>query len=342
MEGAIGPIELRFDVTDVTSAGARKGSAPLAQTAWLFAPRDLGRASRVLVCLSGGSYDKRYWHLEVPGRAGYSFARHMAGLGFVVLALDHLGTGGSSDPAGVPALDLALMRDGDIAAIREARARAERGELSDALPPLPGAAWIGVGHSLGACLATMMQARARPFDALALLGYTVDVSGIAPDGVGGANASAHTPDTDDERALAARVLASEARLRASSGLPDDALAMRLDRSAARALFHAPDVPDDVVAADEAAASRMPVRAAAEVTTPGFVGRFARAIDVPVFLGIGGAIDVSRDPHSEPAAFPAASDVTLFVLEGAAHCHNFASGRARLWDRVAAWARTLAL
>lgn len=344
MDATLGPIDVRLDVTDAVAprlrggragaAGERGADARLVQTAWLFAPRDPGPAPRVLVCLAGGSYDKRYWHADVPGRDGYSFARHLAGLGFVVLALDHLGTGGSSDPTGASAVDLALLRDGDVAAIAEARRRAERGALCDALPPLANAAWIGVGHSLGACLTTMVQASARPFEAVALLGYTVDVAGLQGDDAGGAALGS------DDAALAARVLASERRLRASSGAPDDALSTRLDRARTRALFHAPDVPDDVVAADDAAATRLPVRAAAEVTTEGFVGRFAAAIDVPVFLGIGGGVDVSPAPHREPAAFPAARDVTLFVLEGAAHCHNFASGRHRLWDRLAAWAASL--
>ncbi|SQD98944.1 hypothetical protein FMEAI12_5010005 [Parafrankia sp. Ea1.12] len=32
----------------------------------------------LLFCLPGGSYTKAYWHLEVPGRTGYSFGEHMA------------------------------------------------------------------------------------------------------------------------------------------------------------------------------------------------------------------------------------------------------------------------
>jgi hypothetical protein len=31
------------------------------------------------------------------------------------------------------------------------------------------------------------------------------------------------------------------------------------------------------------------------------------------------------------------DVTLYVLSDSAHCHNFASSRDELWDRIGLWA-----
>jgi hypothetical protein len=39
-----------------------------------------------------------------------------------------------------------------------------------------------------------------------------------------------------------------------------------------------------------------------------------------------------------ALYKAASDISLFVLPGAAHCHNQSARRTMLWDRVAHWAR----
>jgi hypothetical protein len=34
-------------------------------------------------------------------------------------------------------------------------------------------------------------------------------------------------------------------------------------------------------------------------------------------------------------------VTLLVLTGSAHCHNFAATRAALWDRLGTWAAAAA-
>jgi hypothetical protein len=62
---------------------------------------------------------------------------------------------------------------------------------------------------------------------------------------------------------------------------------------------------------------------------------AKAVDVPVFLGLGER-DTAPRPYDEPRYYPASADITLFLLPRSAHCHNFASTRTRLWDRLAAW------
>lgn len=51
-----------------------------------------------LVCLPGGTYDKRYWHLEIERHPGYSFGEHLARAGYIVIAVDHLAVGDSTDP----------------------------------------------------------------------------------------------------------------------------------------------------------------------------------------------------------------------------------------------------
>ena len=63
-------------------------------------------------------------------------------------------------------------------------------------------------------------------------------------------------------------------------------------------------------------------------------------DVPVFLAFGD-VDVSPCPHLEPSTYPASRDVTLFLLPSSAHCHNMATSRQVLWDRLEAWAATVA-
>jgi len=79
---------------DVSSAVPLDG--PHRVVTWVFAPFEPAARVPLLVCLPGGSYTKAYWHLEVPGHPGYSFAEHMARRGMLVVAVDHLGTGESS------------------------------------------------------------------------------------------------------------------------------------------------------------------------------------------------------------------------------------------------------
>ena len=69
--------------------------------------------------------------------------------------------------------------------------------------------------------------------------------------------------------------------------------------------------------------------------PGYVAAEAALVDVPVFLGFGER-DVSEDPTREPAMFPKARDVTVYVVPRMAHMHNFASTRRRLWERSLGW------
>src|SRR6266508_5006013 len=106
--GAMTPIPISFDVTGPVIGG------PHRQAAWLFTPPETIEQVGVLLCLDGGTYDKNYWHLDVPGHAGYSLAEHAAALGWIVIALDHLGVGESDDPARV-ALDLPMLCEGDAA-----------------------------------------------------------------------------------------------------------------------------------------------------------------------------------------------------------------------------------
>ncbi|MFC4507754.1 MULTISPECIES: hypothetical protein [Streptomyces] len=75
------------------------GVGALTIAATLYAPAEVDeRDVRVLVCWPGGSYGRDYWNIHLPGRDGYSFAEHMTARGFVVIAADPLGVGGSGRP----------------------------------------------------------------------------------------------------------------------------------------------------------------------------------------------------------------------------------------------------
>jgi len=317
------PHSLTFDVT----AGVGSGET-LTQSAWAFLPAEPALTRGVLLCLAGGTYDKHYWHIDIDGHPGYSFGEHLAAAGFIVIAVDHLGIGASSDPIASGPLGLELLAKGDAEVARQIRQRVQRGELHDDLPPIT-VPLIGVGHSMGACLTTMVQATAHPFDAVVLLGYGVQITNVYQ-------------DTVDAQDLEQRIQqTAELSCQLTGAKPTDSHTFA-PRGYLSDLFYAGEVPQEVVDADTAVQSRVPVRAAAEVTTPGMVERYAPMVDVPVLLAFGAALDVSPNPHAEPANYSSSPDVTLHLVPKSGHCHNFASHRRQLWDRIVSWLPTAVL
>jgi hypothetical protein len=77
---------------------------------------------------------------------------------------------------------------------------------------------------------------------------------------------------------------------------------------------------------------------AELLTPGITLEKAKQIQVLVFICFGER-DMSLNPHLEPSTYPLSTDVTLYILKGSAHCHNFASSRHLLCDRLSNWIET---
>jgi hypothetical protein len=99
------------------------------------------------------------------------------------------------------------------------------------------------------------------------------------------------------------------------------------------------VPADVIAYDDALATTTPVVASADALTPGFVAGFAATISAPVFLCFA-SIDLTTEPLREVGLYRDSRDITLFRLDGSAHCHNFATSRHALWERLPRWAASL--
>jgi pimeloyl-ACP methyl ester carboxylesterase len=282
---------------------------------------DDGEPSPLLfVGLPGGTSNRFYFDLDCPG--GYSFASHVAAHGHSFVAFDHLGTGQSTQP------------DCEVGLEMQADA------LADAVGQLGGAAdrfVVGVAHSMGGYTAMLQQAAHRSYDALAILGTTNQW--VAPLDFGAYSDSAPSMLADLVEEAAA---GSEARRaiadRTMAGFPERYFVP--DREPMRHWSHLPDVPGSVIEA-AAAQTLSPVarRTAAESTVPGITVDAAARIDVPVLLAFG-EIDVSPDPHREPATYASCPDVTLLVLAGSAHCHNFSAVRTSLWERIVAWAEVI--
>jgi len=299
------PKAITFDVSEAVGEPAQLAGS-------YFAAGGPAGDRPLLVCLPGGTYTRGYWDLQAPDHAGYSFARTAAGEGFPVVTLDSLGTGESTRPE--REIDLADQAAAVASAVAQIPER-----LGVATPA------VAVGHSMGGYVAMLQQAASTSYVGLAVLGTTNQ-----------AVAALHLPE---EVVRSAGTQEGRAALvdQVAAGIPDPYVAG--DRSAMRSWFHLGDVPDDLVTADEATTlTVVPRRCAAATTVPGITVEAAATIAVPVLLAYG-EVDVSPDPHAEPAFFPRSPDVTLYLLARSGHCHNLAGSRHRLWDRLLWWCET---
>jgi len=318
----------RNDVTvDVSAALPFEERVSLAATVHLPDPRDEAPPA-VLICWPGGSYARAYWDMQIPGHPGYSFAEDMTARGFVVLAADHLGVGASSKPADGDRVDFDTMSAAAASFVGQVRALIADGSRELVGRSLPDVPVIGVGHSLGACLTVVTQARHRCYDAVALLGFTHGQKEVAVAAAGAAEREL----LDD----AARRETAIEQARAFFGDSWEDVYGLAPREPHHGWLYRPDVPAAVIAADDAAATPWPRQPYVEALLGGHSARFAAEIDCSVFLGFGDH-DVPPLPHADVAYYPRSRDVTLYVLPESAHCHNFASTRALLWKRIGVWA-----
>lgn len=326
MKKAFTPV--RIDVTGFAGSESDPDlTGPLSQAAWVFTPPTLPEALPLVICLPGGSYTKAYWHLEVPGyrHEEYSFALALARQGCVVVCLDHLGVGESTLPPDGRPLTLSLLASANAEAVRSIQERLRQGTLIEGLPALREAALVGVGHSWGAFLLLTQQAAHRSFAAISLLGFTAGE--MAMEGFA--------------QRLAARLeveggTVSEVLARMYNASPNDDGYITLDRSISHSLFHADDVPQAVIEADDALVSATPTGSMLEMSQPGAMLEAASRVNVPLFLANGQLVDISADFRGEPRSYTRATDITLYEVAGAGHCHNFAGERHAFWNRLARW------
>jgi pimeloyl-ACP methyl ester carboxylesterase len=318
----VDPVEIHVDVSS-----ALPGAGSLRTAAWVFVPIAGSRLPRptVVFAFAGGGYSKAYFHLEVPGRRDYSMARYLADRGLLVVACDHLATGASSRPQPPERLTWETAAAANEATVRSVLDRLRSGTLVPALEPLEPGLIVGLGHSLGAGLVTVQQARSRSFGGLVILGRSIAGSRVP------------APPREPGSAPDWRPLAMQYdEVVAESDLVEGYPRQRRRTPWQRFLFYWDDVPPDVVAHDEGLISTMPLEVARGLRgADGPNARAAAVIDVPVLLGFGER-DVSEDPPREARAYRSSSQVQLYVQPRAAHCGNLAGSRTQLWERIGDW------
>lgn len=309
------PVAIDFDVTDALPADA-VGGAKVTISAWLFLPESSALPERpvAITLIAGGSYDKRYHHVQIAGRRGYSAAEHLASLGNIVLLTDHLGVGQSSRLPDQKKATRYIVALANHAAVELFHRRLADGTLHPSFPAIAQFTRIGGGHSMGGMQTVIQQARHRSYDGVMVIGYTADGVHFTMNGQ---------------------------KLRAADFIPADPPDYTTnDRASLHEGFHWEDVPEDVIAADDALAVETPASIGLDSIRTGIIRPEAAEIDVPVYICLGER-DVSPDPHAEPGFYRASPDVTVHILPRSGHCQSFASTRHAMWDRMHRWSQGVA-
>jgi pimeloyl-ACP methyl ester carboxylesterase len=306
-------VTLAVDVRDVAPLGVERIVADV-----FFPASDMLDAARaVVVCLPGGGMSRRYFDLRTPdGDNSYSMARYLAAVGLVVVILDPPGVGESDRPA-----------DGyTLTPYVEILDRLRHGSVDPNVGPLENLRPVGLGHSAGALLTVVQQARSRCYYALVLLGFH------------GAGLIEFL--TDDER----RYVNDPAGLRSAlAALTEERFGESLptrpsSNSNSSLLIHG-EPPETAMEAIREATSPLLGLVGLTSMVPGSIRDELEAIDTPVFLGVG-EYDITGRAHGIPDELPTSRDITVFVLPEAGHNHNVADTRELLWRRTARWIAAL--
>ena len=286
---------------------------------WVFVPDqapESGSTVGVACCLPGGTCSTDYFDLHVSGFAHYSMAEHLASSGVITIALDHLGVGRSDRVE-----DIFLVTPQLASAVNDFAVRAVLKGLRDR--PWGGAHLVtfGVGHSMGGMLATVQQARHRTFDGLIVLGHGGDglpaVLTVEEQTISGPLDEA-TP-----------AIIAAARTRFAHPPPVER------RGLVPGSFLSDDVPDAVRHAFVGQQTSLLFTCGLTSMIPNVTDDEKAHIEVPVLVAFGDH-DLTDAYERSAARYTASHDVALYVLPGSAHCHNQASSRTRLWDRMAEW------
>jgi len=295
----------------------------------LFWPANLRLAwpAKLLVCLPGGGMNRGYFDIGGDNPGGFSFARHMAGNGFVVACVDHLGIGESTRPADGFILTPTLLAEANKDATRQIANGLRNGSLLPELPSLPELRTIGVGHSMGAMLTVVQQADEPTHAALVLLGFSN--RGLADYLPPQAQALIDAPAT-----IAKRIAAIARQLHAT---PYGDLAPSQESSA---MFHGAKADRAAVDALKLARDKLLVVAGLQSIIPGGLTPQLGTIETPVFLAVGDH-DIAGPPHAIPASFPGSRDISLLILKDTGHAHFIFPSRCTLFQKVADWIATLA-
>lgn len=298
----------------------------------LWLPEEVPDEPVLLCCLPGGGMNHGYFDLrDAQDEGRFSLAEAMCDRGYLVAALDHVGTGDSS--TGVDRFELTPRLLGKVAAkaldCLDTALRA--GVQVPGLDAMPGLRKVCVAHSMGAMLSILMQSEHALFDGLVLLGFsTRGLPEYLPPLIASELESTQVmPDDQTLVAWARQLFGTSDRARAA------------DSQAQAALFGTEHADPAGLKSLQGALDKMLPSGAMQAMLPGNVASFAARIKAPV-LSVVGDQDMTGPSEEIPMAFAASASSRLLVLPRTGHCHFAFPSRQQLWEELDRWARTLPL
>jgi hypothetical protein len=320
-------VELTIDVTEAADLGEAAHV-----TATVVAPPAGAVPERPVVAFAraGVGFARGYYTERLPGQATSQAAWHAA-RGWIVVAVDHLGTGGSSrhDAA---ALTHARLAAAGAAADRAVVARLAEGTLVPGLPPIGhegdgSPVRIGLGQSMGGSLTVVQQAHHRSFHGIAVLGYSaVHTHPPVPPG----EDPVVIPWTlrGEPSLVLNRPEVGAADARRDGALPPGLTWLNWQ-------FYGDEVDPSTFGDTSRWTTDSYPGIIRTLLTPGVIAAEAAAVRGPVLVAVGER-DVVPDLKAEVHAYRSTSLIDLFVCPRMAHMHNFAPTAPLLWERLHSW------
>jgi pimeloyl-ACP methyl ester carboxylesterase len=288
---------------------------------WIRFPEKPANRTPLVYCLAGGNCSTGYFDLGVDGHDGYSMAEHLAAGGAMVVALDHPGVGASDPIEDLFTVTPTLVAAAHDRALQQILDRLTTSALVTGWEATDKPFVVGLGHSMGAMLAGIIQARHGSFAALALLGHGSGLPELL---------------TDDELAVSGEDLASiEGDIARLARLHFDPEIRRRRGTVPRGSFFADDVPPEVRAAFRGQTVPLLYTCGLTSMIPRATSAERAAVNVPTFFAFGDQ-DLTTDYMGTIADYHSLTDLAVLVLGQSGHCHNQSSGRRLLWDRLLSW------
>ncbi|WP_410586653.1 alpha/beta hydrolase [Amycolatopsis sp. lyj-23] len=278
-----------------------------------------GGAGTVQVLVPGGTYNSSYWDIGYqPEIRSYRLAMNNAG--YATLALDRLGTGGSTTPpsAVLTTITEAAVVHQVIQAVRSGARGPGFGKV------------ILAGHSFGSGTASIEAGTFHDVDAVLVTGL------------------AHRLNVTGTTAVFAATYPALLDPRFAAGGYDPGYLTTVPGSR-YAIFHAPGPKvDGVIAFDEATKDTSAYEQAADLFPVGIVAPYSLLIDRPVMVVLGqdtvfcgllatdcssaAGIKTSETPYYGPGV-----DLTTYALRGYGHAINYAPNAPDYFRAVIDWA-----
>jgi pimeloyl-ACP methyl ester carboxylesterase len=278
-----------------------------------------GGANTVQVLIPGGTYQSSYWDIGYQPEIR-SFRLAMNNAGYATLALDRLGTGGSTTP---PSAVLTTVTEAGVVheVIRAVRSGAQG----------PGFAKVILGgHSFGSGTASIEAATFHDVDAVLVTGL------------------AHRLNLVGTVAVFAATYPASLDPRFAGGGYDVGYLTTMPGSR-YSIFHAPGPRvDGAIAFDEATKDTSAYEQAADLFPIGIIAPYSLLIDKPVMIALGEdtvfcgllATDCSSAEgikRSETPYYRSGADLTTYALHGYGHAINYAPNAPDYFRAVIAWA-----